>query len=116
MDSDEREVVAEVQEPAEEMPLPESVSPEPMEEPPLPETAPPELPEFVEREEPEGESQELHVPEPQAAEDKPDPDWDELMPRLEAEEIPEEPDDPYGRAMADMDWRTALQQREQLLA
>lgn len=50
------------------------------------------------------------------AEQKPDPEWSEMNLDLEPEPVVEEPDDPYGRAMADMDWRMTLQQRDQILA
>jgi hypothetical protein len=59
------------------------------------------------------------MPEIESAEDEteqqPDPEWNESQMNFDTEEPPEQPDDPYGRAMADTEWRMALQQREQSL-
>lgn len=100
---------------------PEDVAPpevEPMPEPEPDEVEPPEdwgVPEDDVEPAAEVES----MPEIESAEDdteqQPDPEWNESQMNFDTEEPPDEPDDPYGRAMADTEWRMALQQREQSL-
>lgn len=96
---------------------PEVQEAEPMEEPPLPtentalsaETTAP-----VQEEQDRDYLSGLEVGS-EPVEERPDPEWEDVIAEFDAEPQPELPDDPYGRAMADVDWRMALQQREQSL-
>lgn len=55
------------------------------------------------------------VPSQEMEQPRGDPDWQEIEMPPDDPPRDEQPDDPYGRAMADTEWRMALQQREQLL-
>lgn len=88
---------------------------QPPELPPLPETN--DAPEPTQDAETETDDDTAEMPEPEAAEQQQpeDAEWDEPEMKFETPEIEEPPDDPYGRAMADTDWRMSLMSREQSL-
>lgn len=111
-------VVQEPDESAAEMSLPEQAPEEADDEVPLPDESPDqELPELPVEPERGGDDSvdAMDEPESEEYEEKPDPEWDDATMRFDPPEIEDPSDDPYSRAMADTEWRMALQGREQIL-
>lgn len=58
---------------------------------------------------------EMDVPDREEQEPKDEPEWQELLTQFEPPEMEEQQPDPYAEAMADTEWRMALQERSQML-